>query len=114
MRKIKCVVKRPDELYGHMAYVSNSIENLQKTVGGYIEAVTLADGPRSIVAICNEEGKIKGFEKNLKLPWNDVLVGTIIICGIDGEEFSDIPISFGLWKGIVDVFEGRKTNESNE
>jgi len=99
MKKIKVIVKRPYEEYGHMTYVSNTLENLQKTVDGYIETVPL---PCNVIAIVNEEGKIQGLKPNMRIP-GDTLVGTIIICGTDGEEFADVPIDFKAWKQYVDV-----------
>lgn len=98
MIRIKAIVKRPDERFGHVCNISASLENLQKTVGGYIEAVPLTDG---IVMICNEEGKLKGLEPNFHLPY-DTMVGTVIICGTDGDEFSDIPEGFfTTWKKLL-------------
>lgn len=99
MKRIKVIVKRPDEEYGHMTSISDTLENLQKTVGGYIETVPL---PCGVIAIVNEEGKIQGLEPNMRIP-GDTLVGTVIICGTDGEEFADIPIDFKAWKQYVDV-----------
>ena len=52
MAKIKVIIKRPDEEFGHVCNISNSLENLQKTVGGYIEAVPLTN---KNVIICNED-----------------------------------------------------------
>lgn len=104
MKKIKCIVKRPDEEYGHMTNVSNRLENLQRTVGGYIEIVpiinNLEDGA-SVVCICDEDGKNKGYDKNFRL-YGDVLVGTVIICGAKGEDLTDIPINFQTWKKVLD------------
>jgi hypothetical protein len=99
MRKIKCIIKRPDEEYGHMTAISTTLENLQKTVGGYIETVPLTCG---VIAIVNEEGKIKGLERNLRIP-GDVLCGTIILIGTKGEDLDDIPISFKAWKQYVNT-----------
>ena len=39
MAKIRAIIKRPDEKYGHVTNISPTLENLQKTVGGYIEPV---------------------------------------------------------------------------
>lgn len=98
MAKIKVIVKRPDEEFGHVCNISNSLENLQKTVGGYIEAVPLTD---KIVMICNEDGKLRQLEHNFFLPF-DRIVGTAIICGVDGDEFSDIPEwFFKVWKKLL-------------
>ena len=103
MRKIKCIVKRPDEKYGHMTNVSDRLENLQNTVGGYIEVVPVVsnmDGTR-VVCICDEEGKLKGYDRNFKL-YGDIIVGTVILCGVEGDKFADIPIDFQTWKKVYD------------
>lgn len=98
MGKIRVIIKRPDEEFGHVCNISDSLENLQKTVGGYIEAVTLTD---EIVILCNEEGKLQHLERNFFLPF-DTIVGTAIICGRDGAEFSDIPEGFfKTWKKLL-------------
>lgn len=58
--KIKVIIKRPDEKYGHVTGISYKLENLQKTVGGYIETLTLP----GYVLIVNEEGRINGSPFN--------------------------------------------------
>jgi len=110
MNKIKVIIKRPDEKWGHVSWISDSLENLQKTVEGNIETVTL---PNGVVIICNEEGRIKGLPKNFHIithhyinPTDYVEVpmpikGTVIVCGTKGEDFADIPISAGTWKHIL-------------
>lgn len=37
-QKISVIIKEPDKKPRHV-YISNTLENLQKTVGGYIETV---------------------------------------------------------------------------
>ena len=103
MKKIRAIVKRPDEKYGHMTNVSNTLENFQRTVGGYIEVVNITD---KVVCVCNEEGKNLGLPKNFRIP-GDVIVGDVILCGVDGDEFCDIPIEFATWKTILDKLEDR-------
>jgi len=111
-KKIKCIVKRPDEQFGHMTWVSDSLENLQKTVGGYIETVTLPE--RNLVLICNEEGSIRNMPYNFTvrrmmlngllsgfLSLQNPIFGTVIVCGTDGDEFADIPIDFNEWKALL-------------
>lgn len=100
MRKIKAIVKKPDELYGHVCHISNSLQNLQKTVGGYIETVYLTD---DVVIICNEEGLLQNLPFNMKLH-DQQLVGTIIVCGVEGDELTDLGINFDEWKYVVDIF----------
>ena len=89
MNKIKVIIKRPDEDIGHVTWISNTLKALQEIVGGYIETVTLAE---DMVIICNEEGLIKNLPPNCKIcgHW---FVGTIILAGVDGEEFADVPIT---------------------
>ena len=50
MAKIRAIIKRPDEEYGHVAHISATLENLQKTVGGYIETVGLTES--DVCAAC--------------------------------------------------------------
>ena len=102
---IKCIVKRPDEQFGHMTLVSDSLENLQKTVGGYIETVSLDNG---LVLICNEEGRVRDMPYNFTLrrmrgvvTIQNAIFGTVIACGADGDEFADIPIDFNEWKALL-------------
>ena len=103
MAKIKVIVKRPDEQYGHVTHISPRLENLQKTVEGYIEMVTVIKG---VKLLCNEEGKLRDLEPNMWLN-GDLIRGTIIICGQNGEDISDIPITLQQWRNIVDRQEER-------
>lgn len=59
--KIKVIVKRPDELYGHMTNISNTLENMQKIVEGPIETLTMP----GYVLILNEEGRIREELRNI-------------------------------------------------
>ena len=93
MKKIKVIVKRPDEP-GHMTNISNTLENLQRTVGGYIETVTLST---DCVIICNEEGRLQGLPYNCRIAGVD-FVGTIIAAGVDGENFADVPCSLRFFR----------------
>ena len=98
MSKIKVIIKRPDEAIGHVCYVSNTLENLQYTVGGYIECVPVDE---KHVIICNEEGKlINQHLVNFKMPY-DTIVGTVVMVGVDGEEFSDISMTRKEWAEIL-------------
>ena len=102
--KMRVIIKRPEEQYGHVTNISNRLENLQKTVEGYIEVVPVKQSPdgKDIILICNEEGKLRGLPHNFYL-WDEEIVGTVIICGVDGDEFGDLPLTFGLaeWKKFL-------------
>lgn len=96
-QKIKVIIKRPDEEYGHVTNISNTLENLQKTVDGYIETVTL---PR-FTLIVNEEGRLDDSPFNCNIAGIN-LFGTIIVVGTQDDEFADVGINFGEWKKIID------------
>ena len=96
--KVKCIIKRPDEQYGHVTNISVTLKNLQNIVGGPIECVSCGG---STVIICNEEGKLRRLEPNFRI-MSDISVGEAIIIGVDGEDFCDIPISFQTWKSLID------------
>jgi len=104
-KKIKCIVKRPDEQFGHVTWISDSLKNLQKTVGGYIETVMFDNG---LVLICNEEGKIRDMPYNFTLrrihgiiPIHNPIFGTVIACGAEEDQLADVPIDFNEWKALL-------------
>ena len=104
-KKYTVIIKRPDEEYGHRCSISFRLENLQKTVGEYIEEVDcLVDGYPHFMVICNEEGKIQNLPFNMNFP-GDNFVGTIIVVGstIDGE-LAECPLTFKQWKELVDTW----------
>lgn len=102
MKKLKVIVKEPGR-QPRSVYISDTLENLQANVGGYIETVTLDGG---IVVICDEEGRLKGRPHCCTLGGVD-FVGTVILCGVEGDGFADLPITFAeakhrfpsLWEG---------------
>ena len=71
--------------------IENTLEALQHAVDGYIEAVTLIPG--KAVMIVNEEGLLRNLPPNpaASMISNTKIVGTAIIVGVDGEEFTDVP-----------------------
>ncbi len=97
MEKINVIIKRADEPIGHKTAVSNTLKNLQNHVGGHIECVPIAT---DLVIICNEEGRLKNLPFNCRI-CGIGFVGDIIIAGVDGEEFSDVPITFDTYKRLL-------------
>ena len=71
---------------GRAVLVRRTLEELQATVGGYIETVTIAT---DAVIICNEEGRLQGLPHNCRIFGVD-FVGPILIAGVDEDEFSDL------------------------
>lgn len=94
-RKISVLIKEPGKSPRHV-WISNTLENLQKTVGGYIETVTLFS---DLVIICDEEGRLKGKAPCCTVCGVD-LVGTIIFAGVEGDEFSDLPADYQTMKRL--------------
>lgn len=96
MHKIKVIIKEPGTK-PRCVNISASLENLQKTVGGYIETVTIES---DMVVICDEEGRIKGKERCCNICGVD-FVGTVILAGVDGEEFCDLPVGYADIKQMM-------------
>ena len=67
----------------YVTWVEDSLENLQRTVGGYIEYFTFA---KDAVIVCNEEGRMMGLSENKSLLLSGFR-GDCFICGVDGENF---------------------------
>lgn len=107
MAKIKCIIKRPEERYGHVTNISTTLANLQNIVEGPIEQVTIMNEKKDkpgICIICNEEGKLRGLVPSIRIGHGallDVIVGTSVIIGFKDGELVDIPISFQTWKTIM-------------
>lgn len=67
--------------------IENTLEALQKAVGGYIEALSVGG---NVIMLCDEEGKLKGSKYNFDLG-NDKIVGDVLFTKSDGgEEFTDL------------------------
>ncbi len=99
------IVKFPDDRIGHEMEIHNDLKSLQAIVGGNIETVTIADGSDRIVLIMNEDGKYMLLRENFWMPiggrW-DLIVGPVIICGVSGEEFADVPIDLNAWQRLLE------------
>lgn len=78
-----CVIMCPAERKPYVTWIEDSLENLQRTVGGYIECFTFA---KDAAIICNEEGRLRKLPENKSLPVSG-FCGDCFICGVDGENF---------------------------
>lgn len=74
--KIKILVVEPNK-EPYEKEIEDTLEEMQKIVGGLIEFVELEKG---VDLVCNEEGKIYGLEMN-RVITNDVICGTFFIVG---------------------------------
>lgn len=95
MSMISALLKRPGEIPRHVN-VSNSLQALQKNVDGYIETITIAS---DLVVICNEEGRLQGLPFNCEICGVN-FVGTILMVGVDGDKFTDLPVDWPTMKKL--------------
>lgn len=93
--RIKVLIKDPGKAPREFN-IENTPETFQHIVGGYIESVTFAE---DMCIICNEEGRLMNLPHNCDVCGID-FVGTIILCGVKGEELSDLPGDMESWKTV--------------
>ena len=92
-KKISVIIKEPGKNPRHVN-ISGSLENLQRIVGGYIEARRFAS---DAILICDEEGRFKEYEHCCRFAGKE-LVGTVIFAGIREKEITDFPLSLSQFK----------------
>lgn len=95
---MRVLYKRPADDKFHQLNIPNDLHTLQELVGGYIETVTLAT---DVCIICNEEGRLLGLTHNCKFCGTD-FVGPILLVGVDGDEFTDCPMSLMVANGGIE------------
>lgn len=105
MDKIKAITKRPG-MRPVSTWITPSLENLQKLVGGYVEVVQLVPG--AVCVLCDEEGRLKGSEYNCTVNGH-AFVGDLVLVGLDqdeeGEEtFASLPFSYEITKAMFPGF----------
>ena len=85
MEQIRVAIKEPRKPLVFKD-IDNDLKTLQDKVDGWIEVVPFGD----MVVICDEDGRLKGKEPNVKIGGIG-FVGTIIIAGAGDEEFTSLP-----------------------
>lgn len=61
--KIKVLALLPMELPKEIE-LDNTLEAMQKFVGGLIECITLSDTGSAVTLVCNDEGKLLGLPQS--------------------------------------------------
>ena len=88
---IRVVLLEPGKL-AKVADIDSSLEGLQKTVDGWIEAVYPFE--EEVCIVCNEEGKINRMPLNRSIRCEgqitDVIAGPCIICSCDKASFGSL------------------------
>ena len=85
---MKILIVEPGK-HPRRADIPHTLEEMQRIVGGYIQAVYWFDDP--VALVCDDEGKLKGYELNRAVAGRDIIAGTFFICGLDAEDFTDLP-----------------------
>jgi hypothetical protein len=83
--RISVVIAKAGE-QPELTEIDNTLEALQSAVDGWIQVINLSD---RVLAVINEEGKLRGLQSNFYIP-NDIVVGTAVFVGSDGEEFGSL------------------------
>ena len=99
--EIKVIIKKPIDPVGTTESIRNDLETLQRIVGGCIETIYIDVDGETAVMICNETGKLSRLKPNIWVG-NDIICGTLIFCGVDGEEFDDTPIQLNEWVKLME------------
>ena len=90
---IRVVLVEPGKL-ARIAEVGTTLDAMQRTVGGDIEAYYPFE--EQVCIVCNEEGKINGLPLNRAIRDEDagdiadIIAGTFFICDCSGESFGSL------------------------
>lgn len=101
LMRIAAIVKRSKEKYGHMQTIDNFLPDLQMLVDGHVKTVMLSGG---VTVLCNQDvQQIKHPHNCTVFPGSPAAIpfyGDIVVVGMDGDEYTDIPIHMQTWKRI--------------
>lgn len=92
MKKMKVVLVEPRKK-ARIVEIDHTLEAMQKIVGGYIEQFRLDE---HVSIVCNEEGKMGGFQPNRAIWYEgeliEIIFGTFFICAapLDSENFESL------------------------
>ena len=89
---LRIVLVEPGKV-ARVAEIDGSLEGMQKTVGGYIQAVYPFE--ETVCLVCNEEGKLQGLPLNRALRDEDnsvydIVAGTFFVCDCSTENFKSL------------------------
>lgn len=95
---MRALYKRPEDPKFREIIAENELKPLQNLVGGNIETLTIATDS---AIICNEAGWVEKLKYNCEFCGIN-FVGPILIVGVDGEEFTDCPMSVTVANGGIE------------
>lgn len=99
---IKVVIVEPNQS-ARIETIENTLSNLQKLVGGYIECIR----QEGFDIIINEEGKMLELEPNFSIYGGDYVAGTAIFAGVDYDEGEFKSLTDEQATHIADIFRRR-------
>lgn len=79
---MRVIVKEPNKAL-EIREIKDAIEVYHEIVDGFIETVTMNS---KLLFICNEEGKLLNLKPNFLYNY-DMIVGTVVFVGYQGENF---------------------------
>jgi len=85
---MKILIVEPG-LQPRRADIPHTLLDMQQTVGGYIEIIRPFEDP--VALVCDEEGKLKGYELNRAIVGVDIIAGTFFLVGVDDDDLIDLP-----------------------
>lgn len=129
MEKLEKIVLVEPEKPARITEKNLTLENMQKTVGGLIQAIYPFED--KVALVCNDDGKIMGLPLNRALRDEDgeiydIVAGTFFICGLSDDNFAGLtdeqaelylkmfrnPQKFMRLNGELIAFEYEKGEES--
>lgn len=85
---MKILVCEPGK-HPYVKEIEHTLENLQKEVGGYIQA--LYPFEEEVAVVCNEEGLfIEDLQWNRTVEKYGPIKGTFFVCGLGAEDFTGL------------------------
>ena len=94
---MKAFKKEPGNAWKRIE-IPNTLEAMQKEVGGYIEVVQLT---ADTAVVCDEEGRLHDKDYCWTIGRID-FVGTILLVGTGEEDFKDVPDSATILTGPME------------
>lgn len=82
---MQAIIKQPGEPAKRIE-IDNTLEALQKAVGGYIETVSIFT---DVTLICNEEGRLMGLPYNMDFA-GIRFVGPVLVVGRSEDDFRSL------------------------
>lgn len=98
-KMIRVILVEPDK-EPYVREISNSLKSFQNIVGGLIEYINLEN---NVDIICNDEGKMMGFDFN-RIIKNDVIAGNFIIAGVNLKTGNTISIPENKIENYLEMF----------